>query len=187
LGYKKFFIDDLTQKPFQTYKQTTFFPEKVWHHKTMNATIDLITDKQKTKIKTLAQKGCSIHEVGTALGFTQGQVAAMLEDENHPFNQTYWQAKVKYAQRLRDLALNLAKSSEDDSVRAKMLEYLAKENNDAFENKRQHTGYTNIRKLLSLVRQQFETNPDGSKNRKVVRRNQRRIQREDAKEGSDGQ
>jgi hypothetical protein len=67
-----------------------------------------------------------------------------------------------------------------------MLEFLAKENSEAFENKRLHTGYTNIRKLLSLVRQQFEQNPDGSKNSKVVSRNQTRIRREQAKEVFDG-
>ena len=153
----------------------------------MNETIDLITTKQKTKIKNLAEKGCSIHEVGTALGYTEGQFAAILEEEHHPFNQTYWQAKVKFAGRLRDIALNIAEASEDDAVRVRIIEFLAKENNDAFENKRQHTGYTNIRKLLSLVRQQFETNPDGSKNRNVVRRNQRRIQKADTKEVAGGQ
>jgi hypothetical protein len=155
--------------------------------KPMTETIDLITKQQKTKIETLARKGCSIHEVGTALGYTQGQFAAILEDEHHPFNQTYWQAKVKFAQRLRDLAMKIAETSEDDSVRAKLLEFLTKENSDAFENKRQHTGYTNIRKLLSLVRGQFEVNPDGSKNRKVIKRNQQRIQKEQIKEGFDGQ
>jgi DNA polymerase II large subunit len=153
----------------------------------MTETIDLITTKQKTKIKTLAEKGCSIHEVGTALGYTEGQFAAILEDEHHPFNQTYWQAKVKFAGRLRDMALNIAETSEDDAVRVRIVEFLAKENSEAFENKRQHTGYTNIRKLLSLVRQQFETNPDGSKNRKVIKRNQGRIQRAQKKEAADGQ
>src|SRR5215469_15675876 len=108
-------------------------------------TIDLIADSQKTQIKTLAKKGCSIHEVGTALGFTQGQIAQILEDEHHPFNTTYWEAKVEYSQRLRDIAMKIAESSEDDSVRVKLLEFLAKENSDAFENKRLHTGYTNIR------------------------------------------
>ena len=148
----------------------------------MTATIDILTAKQKREIGTLARKGCSIHEVGTALGFTQGQVAIILEDENHPFNAIYWKAKVQYAKRLRDLAMKIAESSDDDAVRAKMLEYLAKENTDAFENKRLHTGYTNIRKLLSLVRQQFEMNPDGSKNPKAIERNRSRIRRENAKE-----
>ena len=147
---------------------------------------DVLTAQRKRKIGSLARKGCSINEVGTALGFTQGQVAQILEDENHPFNTAYWQAKVKYAQRLRDLALSLAETSEDDSVKAKMLEFLAKENSEAFENKRLHTGYTNIRKLLSLVRQQFEQNPDGSKNRKVVKRNQKRLQKDQDKEVFDG-
>jgi hypothetical protein len=153
----------------------------------MTETIDLITKQQKTKIKTLAEKGCSIHEVGTALGHTQGQFAAILEDEHHPFNQTYWQAKVKFAGRLRDIAMGIAETSEDDAVRVRIIEFLSKENSDAFENKRMHTGYTNIRKLLSLVRQQFETNPDGSTNRKVVKRHQERIRREMKKEGTDGQ
>ena len=147
----------------------------------MTEMINPITNNQKTKIKNLARQGCSIHEVATALGFTQGQTAAILDDENHPFNQTYWQEKVKYAQRLRDLAMKIAETSEDDSVRAKLLEFLTKENSDAFENKRQHTGYTNIRKLLSLVRQQFEHNPDGSKNQKAIERNRSRIRRENAK------
>ncbi|MDR0326909.1 MAG: hypothetical protein LBI05_01290 [Planctomycetaceae bacterium] len=153
----------------------------------MSELIDLITEKQKTKIKSLAQQGCSIHEVGTALGFTQGQIAAILDDENHPFNQTYWQARVKYAQRLRGFAMQLVKTSDDDSVRAKLLEFLTKENSDAFENKRQHTGYTNIRKLLSLVRQQYEHNADGSKNPKAIERNRSRLRRERAKEVQDGQ
>ena len=126
----------------------------------MTRTIDLLDKKQKTKIGTLARKGCSIHEVGTALGFTQGQIAQMLEDEHHPFNQAYWQAKVKYAQRLRDLAMKIAESSDDDAVRVKILEFLTKENSEAFENKRLHTGYTNIRKLLTLVRGQFGHNPE---------------------------
>jgi hypothetical protein len=152
----------------------------------MTATINLMTNSQKNKIKTLARQGCSIHEVATALGLTQGQFALILEDENHPFNQTYWQAKVKYAQRLRDIAMKIAETSDDDSVRVKLLEFLAKENSDAFENKRQHTGYTNIRKLLSLVRQQFEQNPDGSKNPNTIKRNQVRFQKEQAKEVSGG-
>ena len=144
----------------------------------MTEMIDVLTAQQKRTIKNLARQGCSINEAGTALGLTQGQIAQLLEEENHPFNTTYWQAKTKYAQRLRDLALKLAETSEDDAVKAKMLEFLAKENSEAFENKRLHTGYTNIRKLLSLVRQQFEQNPDGSKNRKVVKRNQKRLQKE---------
>ena len=115
------------------------------------------------------------------------QFAAILEDEHHPFNQTYWQEKVKFAGRLRDIALNIAETSEDDAVRVRIVEFLSKETSDAFENKRLHTGYTNIRKLLSLVRQQFEHNPDGSKNPKAIERNRSRIRREKAKEGNDGQ
>jgi hypothetical protein len=152
----------------------------------MTETIELLTNAQKTKIKTLAHQGCSIHEVGTALGFTQGQVAQILDNEHHPFNIIYWQAKVRYARRLHDLALKLAENSEDESVKARMLEFLAKENSDAFENKRQHTGYTNIRKLVSLVRSQFEQNPDGSKNLKVVKRNQVRVRKAKTKEVSGG-
>ena len=89
----------------------------------MTDTIDVLTDKQKAKIRVLARQGCSINEVGTALGFTQGTIAQILEDENHPFNTTYWQAKVRYARQLRDLAMNLAKTSEDDAVRAKILDF----------------------------------------------------------------
>jgi hypothetical protein len=173
---------ELTEIEFRTHNRTTFCPDKSRaSHRKMTTTVNLISTAQKTKIKNLARQGCSIHEVGTALGFTQGQVALILEDENHPFNQTYWQEKVKYAQRLRSLAMKIAETSKDDSVRAKLLEFLTKENSDAFENKRQHTGYTNIRKLLSLVRQQFEQNSDGSTNRKVVRRNQNRLGKELAK------
>ena len=117
--------------------------------------VDRITGKQKKTIGALARKGCTISEVGTALGFTQGQMALILEDESHPFNVIYWNAKVEYTQRLRDFAMEIAESSDDPAVRAKMVEFLAKENSTAFENKRLHTGYTNIRKLLSLVRQQF--------------------------------
>ena len=94
-------------------------------------------------------------EVGTALGLTQNQLAQILEEESHPLNVIYWNAKVEYAQRIRDFAMEIAEHSEDAAVRAKMVEFLAKENSEAFENKRLHTGYTNIRKLLSLVRQQF--------------------------------
>ena len=136
----------------------------------MTDTLDVLTDKQKAKIRTLARQGCSINEVGTALGFTQGTIAQILEDENHPFNTTYWQAKVRYARQLRDLAMNLAKTSEDDAVRAKVLEFLTKENSEAFENKRLHSGYTNIRKLVGLVRQQFDNSPDGRRTKKVNRR-----------------
>jgi transcriptional regulator with XRE-family HTH domain len=121
----------------------------------IHQTIDTIARKQKETIATLTRKGCSISEVATALGFTQYQLTQILEEESHPFNVVYWNAKVEYTQRLRDFALDIAEHSEDASVRAKMVEFLAKENSEAFEHKRLHTGYTNIRKLLSLVRQQF--------------------------------
>jgi len=117
--------------------------------------VDKITGKQKKTIVAMARKGCTISEVGTALGFTQGQMAHILEDENHPFNVIYWSTKVEYTQRLRDFAMEIAENGDDVAVRAKMVEFLAKENSEAFENKRLHTGYTNIRKLLSLVRRQF--------------------------------
>ena len=116
---------------------------------------DRIAPKQKKTIVALAKKGCSISEVGTALGFSQGQMAHILEDESHPFNVVYWNAKVEYTQRLRDFAMDIAENSDDPAVRAKMVEFLAKENSTAFENKRLHTGYTNIRKLLSLMRSQY--------------------------------
>jgi hypothetical protein len=114
-----------------------------------------IAPKQKQKIAALAKKGCTISEVATAIGFTQGQMALILEDERHPFNVAYWNAKVEYTQRLRDCAMQIVEHSDDPAVRAKMIEFLAKENSTAFENKRLHTGYTNIKKLLSLMRQQF--------------------------------
>ena len=116
---------------------------------------DRIAPKQKKTIVALAKKGCTLNEVATALGFTQAQMALIFEDESHPFNVIYWSAKVEYTQRLRDCALEVAERCDDPAVRGKMIEFLAKENSTAFENKRLHTGYTNIRKLLSLVRQQF--------------------------------
>jgi len=121
----------------------------------MTGMTDSISRKQKATIESLAQKGCSINEVGTALGFTPNQLTQILEDESHPFNVAFWNAKMAYTRRLRELAMNIAENSTDDTVRAKILEFLTKENIEAFENKRLHTGYTNIRKLLSLVRQQF--------------------------------
>ena len=127
-----------------------------------NGTIDKISRKQRASIETLAKKGCTISEVGTALGFTQSQLAQILEEESHPFNVVYWNAKVAYTERLRDFALDIAERSEDDAVRARIVEFLAAENSKAFENKRLHTGYTNIRKLLSLVRQQF-VDEDGNR------------------------
>ena len=57
---------------------------------------DRIAPKQKKTIGALARKGCTISEVGTALGFTQGQMALILEEESHPFNVIYWNAKVEY-------------------------------------------------------------------------------------------
>jgi deoxyribodipyrimidine photolyase len=110
---------------------------------------------ERTIIETLAQKGCTMSEVGTAFGLTQNQMAEILEDENHPFNSVFWDAKIAYTQKLRDIAIDIAENGDDVAVRARMVEFLAKENSTAFENKRLHTGYTNIKKLLSLVRQQF--------------------------------
>jgi hypothetical protein len=117
--------------------------------------VDTITPKQKRIVIALAQKGCTISEVGTALGFTQGEMAHILEDESHPFNVIYWNTKIEYTKRLRDFAMDIAEHGDDVAVRAKMVEFLAKENSEAFENKRLHTGYTNIKKLLSLMRRQF--------------------------------
>jgi hypothetical protein len=124
-------------------------------------TVDKISKKQKETIETMARKGCTINEVGTALGFSQEQMTYILEEELHPFNVAYWNAKVAYAQRLRDFVMNIAEHCEDASVRGKIVEFLVTENSKAFENKRLYTGYTNIRKLLSLVRQQF-TDMDGT-------------------------
>jgi hypothetical protein len=143
----------------------------------MTDVIDLISDEQKTTIESLAHKGCSVSEVGTALGFTPNQLAQIFEDDCHPFNVAYWNAKMAYTQRLRDLALNIAENSTDDAVRAKILEYLTKENSEAFENKRLHTGYTNIRKLLSLVRQQFVDDNGNRKTSKPVHHRSPRIKK----------
>jgi hypothetical protein len=129
-------------------------------------TVDKISKKQREIVETLARKGCTLSEVGTALGFSQEQMTYILEEEEHPFNVAYWNAKVAYTQRLRGFALDIAEHSEDDAVRAKIIEFLTRENNEAFENKRLHTGYTNIKKLLSLVRQQFI---DGEGNRTIMK------------------
>jgi transcriptional regulator with XRE-family HTH domain len=125
-----------------------------------------VSKKQKATIETLAKKGCTLSEVGTALGLSQSQLSQILEEESHPFNVAYWHAKVAYTQRLRDFALDIAEHCEDASVRGKIVEYLVTENSKAFENKRLHTGYTNIKKLLSLVRQQFV---DGNGNRTIMK------------------
>jgi hypothetical protein len=87
----------------------------------MSDMIDRISKKQRETIETLARKGCTISEVGTALGFTQTQMAQILEEENHPFNVIYWNTKVEYTQRIRDFALDIAEHGEDVAVRAKML------------------------------------------------------------------
>jgi hypothetical protein len=151
----------------------------------MSGTIDRISNKQKATIETLARKGCSICEVATALGFTQYQLTQILEEESHPFNVVYWNTKVEYTQRLRDFALDIAEHGDDVAVRAKMVEFLAKENSEAFEHKWLHTGYTNIRKLLSLVRQQF-TDENGTrtigKSSAVLRRERAKRHKEIANE-----
>jgi transcriptional regulator with XRE-family HTH domain len=144
-----------------------------------------ITPKQKATIETLSKKGCTLSEVGTALGLSQSQLAQIFEEESHPFNVAYWHAKVAYTQRLRDFALDIAEHCEDASVRGKIVEYLVTENSKAFENKRLHTGYTNIRKLLSLVRQQFVEWGRGDPNfGKVIQPNRRRLHKAERKEVS---
>ena len=121
----------------------------------MTETIDTITADQQETVKDLARRGCSLNEVGTALGFTEVQMSQILENEEHLFCKIYWQAKIEYTKHLRTVALNIAENSTDDAVRARMVEFLAKENHEAFEDKRSHTGFTNIKKLLAIVRQQF--------------------------------
>jgi predicted transcriptional regulator len=140
-----------------------------------NLTVDKISKKQKETIAILARKGCTLSETGTALGFSQSQLTQILEEESHPFNVTYWNAKVAYTQRLRDFVMDIAENGVDEAVRAKIVEYLVTENSKAFENKRLHTGYTNIRKLLSLVRQQF-TDKRGTPNfGKVIQPDRKRL------------
>jgi hypothetical protein len=145
----------------------------------MTGTIDRISPKQKKTIVSLARKGCTVSEVGTALGLTQNQLAQILEEENHPFNVIYWNTKVEYTQRLRDFALDIAEHGEDAAVRAKMVEFLTKENSEAFEHKRLHTGYTNIRKLLSLMRQQFTDEKGNLQHTKISKRPYRKSQKKE--------
>jgi hypothetical protein len=140
-------------------------------------TVDKISKKQRETIATLARKGCTLSETGTALGFTQSQLLQIFEEESHPFNVAYWNAKVAYTQRLRDFAMDIAENGDDEAVRAKIIEFLTTENSKAFENKRLHMGYTNIRKLLSLVRQQF-TDKRGNPNiGKVIQPDRKRLRK----------
>ena len=123
---------------------------------------DVLTAKQRKTIADLARKGCSLVEVATALGFTQAEAIEIFENEAHPFNRLYWNVKIEYTLQIRTIALDIAENSQDDTVRAKMLEFLAKENAEMFESKQMHTGFTNVRKLLSVVRQQFTDSKVGA-------------------------
>jgi len=103
-----------------------------------------LTPTQRKKVIDLARQGCSLVEVATALGYKQAEAVEIFEDEEHPFNILYWETKIAYTLRLRAIAMNIAESKDvDPSVRTKMLEFLAKENTEAFEKKQMHTGFTN--------------------------------------------
>jgi len=156
----------------------------------MTETTDACYSEQEAMIAELARQGCSLNEVGTALGFNDVQISQILENDEHPLCKCYWQAKIEYTQRLRSVALNIAENSVDESVRAKMVEFLAKENQAAFEGKQLNHGFTNIRKLLSLVRAQF-----AEKKKEVPKTNPQRlfrgsrrasIRNKKAKEASNG-
>ena len=133
-------FSNLTVFRFQcthTYTRTNISKKFQRHTNVKNRkTVDIISDEQRETIETLAKKGCTMSEVGTALGLSQNQLSQILEDESHLFNVIYWSAKVEYAQRIRDFAMDIAEHNEDAAVRAKMVEFLAKENSEAFENKR---------------------------------------------------
>jgi hypothetical protein len=111
-------------------------------------------EKNKEKIQELAGKGLTPTEVATAIGFAPAQFAQILNEDDHPFNTIYWAAKVEYGERLRTAALDIIARGTDDNVKAKLLELLIHEHNKMLENKRLVTGYTNIKKLMSIVRNQ---------------------------------
>jgi len=123
----------------------------------MTTSTDKTDAEQIKQVQDLARQGCTINEVAAALSFTEAEKAAALEDEEHPLSKAYWTARHAYTQRLRAVAMNIAENSTDESVRAKMVEFLVKENQELLMDKKFASGHTNIRKLLSIIREQFAT------------------------------
>ena len=109
------------------------------------------------QVEGFARQGCTPNEVAAAFGFTEAQKAEMLGDEEHPLAQAYWAARHDYMIRLRGIAMDIAESSSDASVRAKMVEFLVRESQEMLINKASETGIMKIKSLLSLVRQQYES------------------------------
>jgi len=120
-------------------------------YKTM---LETFIRRKKKKIEELAEKGFLPCDVATAIGLTSAQLAQINTDDEHPFNTIYWTAKIKYVDRLRATVLDLIENGKDEVVKLKAIEYLANEHNVAAENKRLTVGYTNIKKLVSLIRKQ---------------------------------
>lgn len=146
----------------------------------MTTSITTTNDKtsagQIAKVRELAGQGCTVSEVCAALFFTEAERAETLENDEHPLYKAYWTGNNEYTKRLRDLALNIAENSTDETVRAKMTELLLKENRDAIMDKKVMNGYLNIRKLLSVVREQFapkkeKVNPKARIEGKAIGRN----------------
>ena len=130
----------------------------------MTTSISTTSDKTSAecivKVRQLAGQGCTVSEVCAALFFTEAERAETLENDEHPLYKAYWTGNNEYTKRLRDLALNIAENSTDETVRAKMTEILLKENRDSIMDKKVMNGYLNIRKLLAVVREQFSPKPE---------------------------
>ena len=116
--------------------------------------IETLIRRKKKKIEELAEKGLLPADVATAIGLTPAQFAQICTDDDHPFNTIYWAAKVKHIDRLRAAAISIIENGTDEAVKAKLIEYLTNEHNTAVENKRLAVGFTNIKKLVSLIRKQ---------------------------------
>jgi len=99
-------------------------------------TTEAQAEKNRAKIHDLAAKGLAPAEVATAIGFSPAQFAEILNNDDHPFNVIYWNAKVEYGEQLRTAALDIILTCSDAGVKAKLLEFLMQENNKMLENKR---------------------------------------------------
>ena len=116
--------------------------------------IEKLIRRKKKKIEELAEKGLLPADVATAIGLTPAQFSQIITDDEHPFNVIYWVAKVKHIDRLRTAAIEIIENGTDEAVKCKLIEYLTNEHNTAVENKRLAVGFTNIKKLVSLIRKQ---------------------------------
>ena len=114
--------------------------------------LETIIKRKRKKIEELAEKGLLPADVCTAIGLTPAQFAQINADDEHPFNTIYWAGKTKHIDRVRTAAIDIIENGTDESVKFKLIEYLTQEHNTALENKRLTVGYTNIKKLVSLIR-----------------------------------